>query len=144
MLMCLNSSLTTSLFLFYFCKFFQRNPSLCSHEEFGSVATINANSWCQKMAPMVVKNQLLHFKNVFVLSYSFRIHFCNVILFILHVLLQGFEGTQLAIMDTGQLCFDQNVFLIISFFFFSTHSCEKSMICKFLEVWRRWSTCLLI
>jgi hypothetical protein len=33
-------------------------------------------------------------------------HICNVVLFILHVLLQTFKGAQFAIMDAKQVCFD--------------------------------------
>lgn len=76
---------------------------------------------------------LIHFVFTFVmLFYSFCMY---------RVLKE--HNLQLWTLDNYVLTF-KNVFLIISFFFFSTHSCEKSMICKFLEVWKRWSTCLLI
>lgn len=33
-------------------------------------------------------------------------HFCDVILFIFEVLVQGFQGVQLEIMEAGHVCFD--------------------------------------
>ncbi len=67
---------------------------------------VGANFQHQEMAPMAMNNQTYLFKIFFVLSYSFHIHFCSIVLFILHILLQGSKGAQLAIMDVGQICFD--------------------------------------
>jgi hypothetical protein len=54
-------------------------------------------------------------------------HLYGVVLLILHVLLQGFEGAQLEIMDIGQVWFDLQECLLVDFFFSSQHIHLKNL-----------------
>jgi hypothetical protein len=128
-------------YYYYFASFYWGIQTFVLVKNLGpsrsSIVTFNIERWCQ----WSWETQLLDLENVFVWSYSFHIHFCSVDLFIFHVLLKE-HNLQLWMLDKYALTF-RNVFLLISFFI-PTHSCEKSMICKFFEVLRCWTSFLLI